>query len=114
MNTTKIIENGKVNMKTVENLISTNLSNDTDWQKIATEAATFCNDEANKKSSEFTAAAEEKQDGKESCSPYASFFMKCLFGYNFANCPDSKFDATNEKCVEMKSYFKKCSVPKFY
>lgn len=109
------MENGKINMKTVLNLIETNLSNDTDWTKIASEAATFCNDEANKKILDFTAALNgTTPDGKETCSPHASFFMKCLFGYKFANCPASKFDASNEKCTEMKNYFKTCNIPRYY
>lgn len=113
LNSTKFMENGKINVQNAVASITTTLNknNNKVWTPIVSAGITFCAAEANKNIEKMkTSLNGVAVNGVTVCNPYSAYFVACMFTYEFRHCPADKY-TDNAKCNELKEFFNACPTP---
>lgn len=113
MNSTKTLQNDKLNLVLLTQSISSQLASDQKWIPSVTAAINYCSDQVNFNAVKIKASLKGDQvNGKTICSSTSGFMLGCMFINEFRNCPEKTWNTNKDaKCNDLKDYFDQCRTP---
>ncbi len=118
LNETNILVSGGINPQTAVSAISQyvtkhNASAATYWLPVITAGINFCYQSAyNNYALIMNGTNSSYFDGINYCSPYSGYFLKCLFSFEYRECPNIAGSfSQSTRCSDLLSYFRACPTP---